>query len=74
MAVSTEVSLAFLQCGAVLTASVVIRGYCARHLTAEMVPLVLRSRIELCNRLAPLVLLIGAAMVATGALVYFSSR
>jgi hypothetical protein len=67
MAASTDVGLAFLEGGAVLAVSVVTRGYCARNLTLEMVPAVLRTRIQLCNRLAPLMLLIAVAMVVIGA-------
>ena len=73
MADSTEVGLAFLQGGALLAVSVVIRGYCARNLTADMVPAVLRTRIQLGNRLAPLMLLIGVAMVVAGLLLSVSS-
>lgn len=73
MAASTEVGLALLQGGAVLVASVVLRGYCARNLTADMVPAVLRTRIDLCNRLAPKLLLIGVAMAVTGLLLSISS-
>jgi hypothetical protein len=73
MAVSTDVGLALLQGGAALTASVVIRGYCARKLCVEMVPTVLLSRIQLCNRLAPMMWLIAAAMVLVGALICLTS-
>jgi hypothetical protein len=73
MAVSTAVGLAFLQGGAVLTASVVIRGYCARHLAAEMVPTVLHTRLQRCNRVAPMMQLIAAAMVVGGALICLTS-
>jgi len=67
MAISADVGLAFLFGGAVLTASVVIRGYCARQLPVDLVPTVLHSRIENCNRLAPVMRLIAAAMVVVGA-------
>jgi hypothetical protein len=69
MVVSREVGLASLQGGAVLMASVVLRGICTRHLTHEMVPTVLRSRIQLRTRLAPTMLLIAAALVVVGALI-----
>lgn len=73
MAASTDAGLAFLQGGAVLVVSVVLRGYCARNLTADMVPSVLRARIDLGNRLAPMLLLTGIAMVVTGLLLSISS-
>ena len=72
MAVSTDVGLALLQAAAVLTASELIRGYCTRHLAPDLVPMVLLSRIQLCNRLAPLVWLIALAMGLTGALICLS--
>lgn len=72
MAASADVGLACIQGGAVLMASVVARGYCARHLTADMVPAVLRTRIQLCNRLAPLMLAIGLAVVVSGVLLSVS--
>lgn len=73
MSVSADVGLALLQGGAVLTASVVIREYCASHLTVELVPNVLRSRIRLCNRSAPMMLFLAVAMVLTGSLVCLTS-
>jgi hypothetical protein len=73
LSASTEVGVAMLQAGAVLTVSVVVREYCARHLTVELVPNVLRSRIRLCNRMAPMMLFLAVAMVLTGGLVCFTS-
>jgi len=74
MAISTDMGLALLQGGAVLTGGVVIRGCCARQLTTQMVPTVLRGRVQLCNRLAPIMLLIGATMLVVGALLWLTSR
>lgn len=73
MSASTDVGVALLQGGAVLTASVVIREYCARHLTVELVPHALRSRIQLCNRMAPMMLFLAVAMVLAGGLVCLTS-
>ena len=67
---SQEVGLALLQGGAVLTASFMIRSYCVRHLTVELVPDVLRGRIQLCNRMAPVMLLLALTMLLAGSVVY----
>lgn len=74
MAVSPEVGQIMVQCGALLAASIVIRGYCARHLPAELVPQALSGRIQFCNRLAPTMSLIAGAMILAGALQWLSAR
>ncbi|UUZ58451.1 hypothetical protein [Nocardioides sp. B-3] len=74
MPVSPEVGQTLVQCGALLAVSIVIRGYCARHLPAESVPSVLSSRIQFCNRLTPTMSLIVGAMMLAGALQWLSAR
>jgi hypothetical protein len=68
MEVSTEAGLALLQGGALLALSAMIRGYCARHLDLELVPAILHRRVRLANRMMPPILLIGGALMASGAL------
>jgi hypothetical protein len=68
MHTSTDTGIALLLVGVLLAVSVAIRGYCARHITVDMVPPALRPRVLLNDRLTPVLRLVACAMVAVGAL------
>lgn len=61
MAVSTDLGFAFLTAAALFAVSFVIPGDYVLNL-----PAALRTRMQLCNRLAPLMLLTGVALVLIG--------
>jgi len=62
----TDLAAVLLQSGLVVGAVLVVQLFSVRHLPSEAVPIVLRGRIDLSNRMRPW--LIGAAgvMVAVG--------
>jgi hypothetical protein len=66
MASSPTVATSLLQVGLSLGTVLVAQVLLLRHLPVETIPGVLRSRVELSNRVRPWLIVAAAVMVATG--------
>lgn len=66
MASTPTVAASLLQAGLVMGAVLVAQVVAVRHLPAETIPGVLRSRIVLCSRLRPFLITVAVAMAVLG--------